>query len=132
MFDTVFIQVNIMFQTNLFRYNKYIFADTILKNYEGFELPNKIKELRIEKRITQLQLSIYLNVTQETISAYEHDKHLPSLTALMKMSELFDASMDYIMGLSPVRQIKTADYTIDENKAQLVAYAQGLLDSQKN
>ena len=137
-----------MFQTNLFRYNKYIFADTILKNYEWFELPNKIKELRIEKRITQLQLSIYLNVTQETISAYEHDKHLPSLTALMKMSELFDASMDYIMGLSPVRQIKTADYTIDDeqrdflvhcyrqlgskNKAQLVAYAQGLLDSQKN
>lgn len=111
-------------------------------------MPNRIRELRIEKRITQLQLSIDLDVTQETISAYEHDKHLPSLTALMKMSKLFDASMDYIMGLSPVRQIQTSDYTVTDeqrdflihcyrqlgskNKTRLVAYAQGLLDSQKD
>ena len=145
-----------MFHPTLFRYNKYIVAEDVedikdtVNALEAITKSNttQIKELRIEKRITQLQLSIYLNVTQETISAYEHDKHLPSLTALMKMSELFDASMDYIMGLSPVRQIKTADYTIDDeqrdflvhcyrqlgskNKAQLVAYAQGLLDSQKN
>lgn len=111
-------------------------------------MPNRIKELRVEKRITQLQLSIYLNVTQETISAYEHNKHLPSLTALMKMSELFDASMDYIMGLSPVRHFETTDYTANDeqrdfllhcyrqlgskNKARLISYAQGLLDSQKD
>lgn len=111
-------------------------------------MPNKIKELRIEKRITQLQLSIDLGVTQETISAYEHDRHLPSLTALMKMSEIFDASMDYIMGMSPIRHLQTTNYTIEDeqrsylihcyqrlgskNKARLVAYAQGLLDSQKD
>lgn len=111
-------------------------------------MPNRIKDLRIEKRITQLQLSIDLGVTQETISAYEHGRHLPSLSALMKMSEIFDASMDYIMGLSPVRQIQISDYTLadeqrdyllncyqllgSKNKARLVAYAQGLLDSQKD
>lgn len=111
-------------------------------------MPNRIKELRIEKRITQLQLSVHLNVTQETISAYEHDKHLPSLTALMKMSSLFDASMDYIMGVSSVRHPEPVNYTVDDeqrdyllhcyrklgtkNKARLTAYAQGLLDSQKD
>lgn len=111
-------------------------------------MPNKIKELRVEKRLSQLQLSIDLGVTQETISAYEHGRHLPSLATLMKMSEIFDASMDYIMGLSPVRQIQTSDYTITDeqrnhllhcyhrlgskNKACLVSYAQGLLDSQKD
>lgn len=111
-------------------------------------MPNRIKDLRIEKRITQLQLSIELGVTQETISAYEHNRHLPSLSALIKMSEIFDASMDYIMGLSPVRQIQTTDYTLNDeqrnvllhcyqrlgskNKARLIAYAQGLLDSQKD
>ncbi|MBR1931190.1 MAG: helix-turn-helix transcriptional regulator, partial [Lachnospiraceae bacterium] len=46
---------------------------------------------------------IELNVTQETISAYEHGRHMPSLEALMKMSDFFNASMDYIMGLSDVR-----------------------------
>lgn len=49
---------------------------------------NRIRELRQKKNLSQLQLSIELEVTQETISAYEHSKHLPSVTALMKMSQL--------------------------------------------
>lgn len=108
-------------------------------------MPNRIKELRKEKRITQLQLSIELGVTQETISAYEHGKHLPSLAALIRMSEIFHTSMDYIMGLAPAEQHD--EYTSDEqrdyllrcyrrlgtkNKARLVSYAEGLLDSQKD
>lgn len=120
-----------------------------IKRNEGIAaLENRIKELRQEKRITQLQLSIKLGVTQETISAYEHNRHLPSLSALMTMSEIFDASMDYIMGLSNVRPIATEkkDNLEDasqqiallnyykklgtKNKACLLAYAQGLYDSQ--
>lgn len=110
-------------------------------------MANRIRELRYEKRITQLQLSIDLGVTQETISAYEHNRHLPSLTALMKMSEIFDASMDYIIGLSNVRHIMAqSDNLIDieqkttllnyyrrlgtKNKEKLLAYAQGLSDSE--
>ena len=119
------------------------------KRNEGIAaLENRIKELRQEKRITQLQLSIKLGVTQETISAYEHNRHLPSLSALMTMSEIFDASMDYIMGLSNVRPIATEkkDNLEDasqqiallnyykklgtKSKACLLAYAQGLYDSQ--
>ena len=89
-----------------------------------------------------------LEVTQETISAYEHNKHLPSLAALMRMSKLFDVSMDYIMGLSDVPQIvlDTDSPAIDteqknlllmyyrklgyKNKLKLLAYAQGLADAE--
>ncbi|MCD7836590.1 MAG: helix-turn-helix domain-containing protein [Lachnospiraceae bacterium] len=112
-------------------------------------MSNRIRELRIEKKITQLQLSIELNVTQETISAYEHNRHMPSVTALIKMSEIFNASMDYIMGLSNVRHILVEpDNTANDaeqkakllycyqrlgtkNKARLIAYAEGLADSVK-
>lgn len=111
-------------------------------------MDNRIKELRKEKRITQLQLSVRLGVTQETISAYEHGRHLPSLTSLMTMSEIFEASMDYIMGLSNVRSVAaTESDTLEDtsqqvalmnyykklgtkNKSCLLAYAQGLFDSQ--
>lgn len=48
---------------------------------------NRIRELRQKKNLSQLQLSIELEVTQETISAYEHSKHLPSVTALMKVTK---------------------------------------------
>ena len=64
---------------------------------------NRIKELRDEKNMTQIRLSVELEVSQETVSAYEIGKHYPSVKSLMRMAELFDASMDYIMGLSPVR-----------------------------
>jgi transcriptional regulator with XRE-family HTH domain len=110
-------------------------------------LNNRIKELRTEKRITQLQLSIELGVTQETISAYEHDKHYPSVSALIKMTEIFDASMDYIMGLTGIRAyLPEVDATNSEqkaylsycyqklgskNKTKLLSYAQGLVDSER-
>ncbi len=76
---------------------------------------NRIRELRKAKGITQLRLSIELEVTQETISAYETGKHYASLRSLMRMAEIFDASMDYIMGLSNVRKpMQTADLTNSE------------------
>jgi transcriptional regulator with XRE-family HTH domain len=64
---------------------------------------NRIKMLREEKNMTQIRLSIELNVSQETVSAYEMGKHYPSVKTLLRMSEIFDASMDYILGVSPVR-----------------------------
>jgi len=64
---------------------------------------NRIKDLRDEKNMTQIRLSTELDVSQETVSAYEIGKHYPSVKSLMRMAELFNASMDYIMGVSPVR-----------------------------
>ena len=70
---------------------------------------NRIKELREEKKMTQIRLSTELEVTQETISAYEIGKHHPSVKSLFKMSELFGASLDYILGLNDVRLPVKAD-----------------------
>ncbi|MBQ7874368.1 MAG: helix-turn-helix transcriptional regulator, partial [Oscillospiraceae bacterium] len=61
---------------------------------------NRIKELREARGMTQIRLSIELEVSQETISAYEKEKYFPSYQSLLKLSEIFGASIDYIMGLS--------------------------------
>lgn len=45
------------------------------------EYRNRIRELREEKHITQVRLSTELGVAQETISAYEQGRHLPSVTS---------------------------------------------------
>lgn len=66
-------------------------------------MSNRIKELREENNMTQVRLSIELEVSQETISAYESGKHYPSVAALLKLSEIFHASCDYILGLSDIR-----------------------------
>ena len=66
-------------------------------------MENHIRQLREEFHMTQVRLSIELGVSQETISAYENEKHYPSFLQLLKMSSIFHASIDYIMGLSEVR-----------------------------
>lgn len=66
-------------------------------------MKNRIKALREEKHLSQRELSILLGVTQETVSSYESGRHLPSIPRLIQLSEILDASCDYILGLSNVR-----------------------------
>lgn len=76
--------------------------------YIGVFDMNRIKELREEKHITQIRLSIELEVSQETISAYEKGKYFPSVKMLIKLSEIFNTSIDYLLGLSDIRNPELA------------------------
>lgn len=72
-------------------------------------MANRIKQLREEQNMTQVRLSIELEVSQETISAYESGKHYPSVATLIRLSEIFNTSCDYILGLSDYRNYPTCD-----------------------
>lgn len=109
---------------------------------------NRIKELRQELRMTQTRLSIELGVSQETVSAYERELHYPSFAQILVMSKLFHTSIDYIMGLSDVRDCTSFSQNkreenrelqkllalaghLNQNQLELViAYAQGMVDGQ--
>ena len=94
------------------------------------EYRNRIRELREEKHITQVRLSTELGVAQETISAYEQGRHLPSVTSLMKLSVILDASMDYIMMKSDVRNVVQVK-SLSDNEARLLRYYKKLNTSGK-
>lgn len=66
-------------------------------------MTNRIKELREEIHMTQVRLSIELEVAQETVSAYEKGKSYPSVATLLKLCKIFNTSCDYILGLSDDR-----------------------------
>jgi transcriptional regulator with XRE-family HTH domain len=59
---------------------------------------NNIKKLRIKRNITQVDLAKTINVKQETISAYESGKALPSADALIKIANYLNTSTDYLLG----------------------------------
>lgn len=65
-----------------------------------FLIMNKIKELRTSKGYNQIQLAQILEVSQTSVSNWESGKYLPETDKLLKMSEIFDASVDYILGKS--------------------------------
>jgi len=59
---------------------------------------NKIKELRIEKGITQTELASYLKLSARAVGYYESGEREPDYNTLLKIAEYFDVSVDYLLG----------------------------------
>lgn len=64
---------------------------------------NRIKQLREENNITQIQLAKKLNKTQQTISLYENGTNEPDLDGYIILSKLFNCSIEYVAGKSDIR-----------------------------
>lgn len=64
----------------------------------------RLKELRAEREITQLQLSEILDTAKSNISKYEADTIEPNISMLIKLSQYFKVSVDYMLGISDTRQ----------------------------
>lgn len=64
----------------------------------------RLKMLRQEKEVTQSKLGILIGVSARMISFYERGKHIPrDAESLIKLSKYFDVSLDYLLGMSNVR-----------------------------
>lgn len=73
------------------------------------KLGEQIKKLRIAKNLTQSELSRRVNVTKATISAYENDTRQPSYRVLIKIAQLFNVSIDNLLGYSSKYVIDVTD-----------------------
>ena len=59
----------------------------------------RLKELRIEKNVGQIELAKAINVSKGIISLWENDLREPKLSSLMALAKFFDVSIDYLAGL---------------------------------
>lgn len=79
---------------------------------------NNIRELRKQKNMTQIELASVLKLDQTTISSWERGNSLPTTETLIKLSEIFNVSTDYILGNSkyyyPVNVGKDNLFTFEE------------------
>ncbi len=58
----------------------------------------KLRELRKKRKISQIKLSMDLNMSQNTISRYETGERQPGITELILLADYFDVSIDYLVG----------------------------------
>ena len=65
---------------------------------------NRIKNLREELNMTQQELADQLEGAKSTVAMYEKGNRKPSLEVLVKLSEIFDCSIDYLLGKTDVRK----------------------------
>lgn len=61
-------------------------------------MANRIRELRKQNDMTMKQLGEKLGLGESTISQYETGKREPDIKTLLKISECFNVSVDYLLG----------------------------------
>ena len=67
---------------------------------------NRIKNLREEFGMTQQELADKIDGAKSTIAMYEKGDRKPSLEVLVKLSEIFNCSTDYILCKTDIRNIE--------------------------
>jgi transcriptional regulator with XRE-family HTH domain len=66
-------------------------------------LGKRIKELREEKGLSQIELAKLLNISNTTLSQYETNQRVPSDEIKIKLAEFFNCSVDYLLGRTDIR-----------------------------
>lgn len=59
---------------------------------------NNLKELRLKKKKTQLNVQMETGIEQALLSKYESGKRIPPTETLIVLADYYNVSMDYIMG----------------------------------
>lgn len=63
------------------------------------EFKDRLKELRIENNLSQMQLSLKTGLSQSAIAKWELGKTEPTASAIITLAKFFNETTDYILGL---------------------------------
>ena len=61
---------------------------------------NRLKQLREEHKLSQIELGNMIGVTQQSVFAWEHGKTFPQIQTAIALCKIYNVSLDYLMGLS--------------------------------
>jgi putative transcriptional regulator len=62
-------------------------------------MKNKIRVYRSMNKVSQQELAAKLKVSRQTVNAIENDKYSPSLELALKMTKLFNCSVEDLFEL---------------------------------
>mgnify|MGYP003501999818 CR=1 FL=1 len=87
----------------------------------------KLKSLRIEKKLTQKQVADRIGLAISAVSSYESGTRYPSYDVLVKLARIFHVSTDYLLGITDKRNIDVTG--LSDNEIELVSQ---LVDTLRN
>ncbi|MDE6209090.1 MAG: helix-turn-helix domain-containing protein [Lachnospiraceae bacterium] len=71
----------------------------------------RLRKLRENENLTQQQVAERINVSKSLISAYELGTRLPSYNNLIKLSNIFKVSTDYLLGIEAREKLDLSGLT---------------------
>ena len=87
------------------------------------------KELRKSKKLKQWEIAAIFNTDRSTITKWETGKSKPSHDTMIMIADYFGVSMDYLLGVSDVREElpnkkESINDELSENKKALLTFAE--------
>ena len=72
-----------------------------------FYLPENLKKYRLLKNLTQEDVAGYLGITSQSVSKWERGESYPDITFLPALANIFETSIDLLIGMDTIRAEET-------------------------
>lgn len=81
-------------------------------------LGERLKQMRLEKKLSQKEVATALGISAAVISNYESSGRTPSVENLLALARLYQCSTDYLLGFEKYTPLKTIDISnLNENQS---------------
>lgn len=76
----------------------------------------RLKDLREDHDLFQKDIAKVLGISQQYYSKYENGKFTIPIELIIKLAKYYDVSIDYIVGLSDEKKIRTSTISLKYRK----------------
>lgn len=70
-------------------------------------LPENLRKYRVQKNLTQEDVAEFLGITAQSVSKWERGETYPDITFLPALANIFETSVDLLMGMDTIRAEET-------------------------
>ena len=81
------------------------------------EVGKRITQLRKDRNMTQMELADKLGISYQAVSNWERGSSMPDISKLPELAELFNISIDFILGSNNEKYAKIVNTVIEEEKS---------------
>lgn len=71
-------------------------------------LKNRLKELRTDKKVSQLKVQMDTGIEQALLSKYENGVRVPPTETLLTLANYYKVSIDYILCRTDIKEVNTS------------------------
>jgi len=99
------------------------------------EFKDRLKFLRLNKKMTQEELGKKFNVIKQTISSWENGNSRPDIDLASDLADFFNVTIDYLLGRVPLpspTQLEPAPSQFSDDELALIEKYRKMKDDEKD
>jgi transcriptional regulator with XRE-family HTH domain len=91
----------------------------------------RIRLHRLIKRMTQAELGKIIGVSSQAVGLYEKGEREPNISQLRQLAGLFNVTLDYLLGMTPLSDAEKFLIMIDFTDAEILSKCKLMVDGRE-